>query len=149
MAYSSSCNCGEIKFSFEFDPMLHFLCHCSTCQKIFGTSLCALTMPEHEIEIEGHLSQHTVTGGSGQDMHYYFCAKCSTIIYNKPEVMGGMAYVLAGAFAEQIEFKPVMELWVGTRPSWMSKANSIVESFDDNGTITRIQELLENLEQRN
>ena len=106
-------------------------------------------MPEHEIEIEGHLSQHTVTGGSGQDMHYYFCAKCSTIIYNKPEVMGGMAYVLAGAFAEQIEFKPVMELWVGTRPSWMSKANSIVESFDDNGTITRIQELLENLEQRN
>ena len=149
MAYSSSCNCGEIKFSFEFDPMLHFLCHCSTCQKIFGTSLCALTMPEHEIEIEGHLSQHTVTGGSGQDMHYYFCAKCSTIIYNKPEVMGGMAYVLAGAFAEQIEFKPVMELWVETRPSWMSKADSIVESFDDNGTITRIQELLENLEQRN
>ena len=47
----------------------------------------------------------------------------STIIYNKPEVMGGTAYVLAGAFAEQIEFKPVMELWVGTRPSWMSKAN--------------------------
>ena len=62
--------------------------------------------------------------------------------------MGGMAYVLAGAFADQINFKPVMELWVGTRPPWMPQADSIIESFEDNGTIDRIQGLLENLDQR-
>ena len=148
MPYISSCNCGDIKYSFEFDPMLHFLCHCGTCQKVFGTSLCALTMPEHEIEVEGNMSRHTVTGGSGQDMHYFFCPKCSSIIYNKPEVMGGMAYVLAGAFVDQINFKPVMELWIGTRPLWMPRPDSIIESFEDNGTIDRIQGLLENLDQR-
>ena len=78
MAYSGACSCGAIKFSFEYDPMLHFQCHCSNCQKVFGTSINALAMPEHELEIEGDMGVHTVIGGSGNEMHYYFCLKMPT-----------------------------------------------------------------------
>ena len=148
MAYSGSCSCGAIKFSFEYDPMLHFQCHCSNCHKVFGTSINALAMPEHELEIEGDMAVHTVIGGSGNEMHYYFCSKCGVLIYNKPELLGGIAYVPAGAVADQIEFTPTMELWSGNRPSWMTKASSIIESFEDNGTVERIEGLLENLDQR-
>ena len=107
-----------------------------------------LTMPEHEINVDGDLSVFTTVGGSGNDMHYYFCSGCSTIIYNKPELLGGMAYVLAGAFIDQIEFTPTLELWTGGRPKWMPKAPSIIESFKDNGTVERIEKLLDNLDQR-
>jgi hypothetical protein len=148
VAYSSSCLCGQIKFEFELDPMLQFQCHCSTCFKVFGTSMSGLTMPEHEINVDGEMSVFTIVGGSGNDMHYYFCSNCSTIIYNKPELLGGMAYVLAGAFIDQIDFRPTLELWTGGRPDWIPKAPSIIESFDDNGTVERIQKLLENLDQR-
>ena len=55
----------------------------------------------------------------------------------------------AGLLGEQIEFKPTVELWSGNRPKWMHKAPSIIESFSDNGTLERLQELLENLDQRN
>ena len=148
MAFSGSCLCEEIKFKFELDPMLHFQCHCKTCHRVFGTSLNALAMPEHEIEVEGNLSVHTIVGGSGSDMHYYFCPKCSVIIYNKPELLGGIAYVMAGAVSGQIDFKPTMELWCNNRASWMARAPSIIESFEDNGTVERIEGLLENLDQR-
>ena len=60
----------------------------------------------------------------------------------------GMVYVPAGLLGEQIEFKPTVELWSGNRPNWMQKAPSIIESFSDNGTLERLQELLENLDQR-
>ena len=148
MAYSSSCLCGRIKFGFELDPMLQFQCHCSTCYKIFGTSMSGLTMPEHEINVDGDLSVFTTVGGSGNDMHYYFCSECSTIIYNKPELLEGMAYIPAGLLDDQIEFKPTVELWSLNRPKWMKKASSIIVSLEDNGTLERLQELLENLDQR-
>ena len=69
--------------------------------------------------------------------------------WNKPEVLGGMVYLPAGLLAGQIEFRPTVELWSGGRPKWMTKASTIKESFPDNGTVERIQELLENLDQRN
>ena len=51
--------------------------------------------------------------------------------------------------AGQIEFRPTVELWSGGRPTWMTQASTIKGSFSDNGTVERIQELLENLDQRN
>ena len=99
MSYSGACNCGNVTFSFEYDPMMQFQCHCTTCQKVFGTSLCALAMPGEELTINGDLRRHTVVGGSGMDMHYNFCEKCGVIIYNQPEVLGGMLYIPAGLLA--------------------------------------------------
>jgi hypothetical protein len=148
MSYSGTCLCGNAKCEFEFDPMMHFQCHCNTCQGVFGTSLSALAMPKHELNIEGELTNHTISGGSGMDMHYYFCASCGVIIYNEPELLGGMIYIPAGVLYDQIEFNPTVELWSGNRPKWMSKAKTIIESFQDNGTVERITELLENLDQR-
>ena len=81
-------------------------------------------------------------------MHYFHCPDCRVLIYNKPELLEGMAYIPAGLLDGQIEFKPTVELWAANRPNWMSKASSIIESFQDNGTLERLQELLENLEQR-
>ena len=59
-----------------------------------------------------------------------------------------MIYVPAGLLRDQIEFKPKVEIWAGSRPSWTSKPESLAESFDDNGTVERISTLLENLDQR-
>ena len=49
MAYSGTCNCESVKFRFEYDPMMQFQCHCTICQRVFGTSLCALAMPSEGI----------------------------------------------------------------------------------------------------
>jgi hypothetical protein len=108
----------------------------------------ALAMPGDELIVTGTLTKHTITGGSGNDMHYNFCEKCGVFVYNEPELLGGMIYIPAGLVGDQIEFKPKVELWSTQRPSWMSKAPTITESFVDNGTVERLQELLINLDQR-
>ena len=107
-----------------------------------------MALPEHEISLNGSLKGYTIVGGSGLNMHYFHCPACSVLIYNKPELLEGMAYIPAGLLEDQIEFRPTVELWATNRPKWMSKASSIIESFNDNGTLERLQELLENLDQR-
>ena len=148
MKYSAKCHCGEITVEMEHDPMMQFMCHCSICHQRIGTSISALAWPEHEINISGNLKSYKIVGGSGMDMYYYYCPSCSCFIYNKPDLLEGMAYVPAGLLGDQIEFKPTVELWSDNRPHWMQKAPSIIESFSDNGTLERLQELLENLDQR-
>ena len=148
MSYVGNCHCNKITFELEHDPMMQFQCHCSICQQRFGTSLSALAWPEHEIKIHGDLTTYTISGGSGLNMHYFHCPDCAVLICNKPELIEGMAYIPAGLLNDQIEFKPTVELWSPNRPKWMLKASSIVASMDDNGTLERLQELLENLDQR-
>ena len=128
--------------------MMHFMCHCTDCQVMFNGSFEGYAISKDELSIQGDLSKFTYSGGSGLSLHVNFCAKCSTKIYTQPEILDGMIYVPAGLLRDQIEFKPKVEIWAGSRPSWTSKPESLAESFDDNGTIERISTLLENLDQR-
>ena len=148
MAYKGTCLCEDIKFEFEFDPMMHFQCHCTVCQKIFGTSLNALVIPEDELTCEGEIKSYSIKGGSGNPLHVNYCPNCSVVIYNKPEVLDGLIYLPAGILADQISFKPTVELWTDDKAEWLQQAKSIKASFVDNGTVDRIGALLENLDQR-
>ena len=148
MKYLGSCLCGSVEFSFPYDPMMQFKCHCKTCQKVFGSSLHALAMPLDELEISGDLVKHTITGGSGNDLHYNFCPKCGTFIFNKPDLLDPMVYLPAGLLEGQIEFAPTVELWCSLKPSYVEKAATTKAAFEDNGTTERLMEMLENLDQR-
>ena len=148
MAYSGGCLCGAVEFSFPYDPMMQFKCHCKVCQRVFGNSLHALAIPEDELTISGDLSKHTVTGGSGNDLHYNFCPKCGTYIFNKPDLLDPMVYLPAGLLDGQIKFTPTVELWTENRASDIQETPSTKAAFKDNGTVERLTALLENLDQR-
>ena len=148
MAYSGKCACENINFTFEHDPMMHFMCHCTDCQVMFNGSFEGYAISKDELTVQGDLSTFSDSGGSGLSLHVNFCVKCSTKIYTQPDILEGMIYVPAGLLRDQIEFKPKVEIWAGSRPSWTSRPESLVESYDENGTIERISSLLENLDQR-
>jgi hypothetical protein len=59
-----------------------------------------------------------------------------------------MIYLPAGLLADQIEFSPTVELWTKSKAKWLPRAGSIKASFEDNATVERLVELLENLDQR-
>ena len=72
MAYSGKCACGNVKFNFEHDPMMHFMCHCTDCQVMFNGSFEGYAISRDELSIEGDLSTYTYTGGSELSFHVNF-----------------------------------------------------------------------------
>ena len=59
-----------------------------------------------------------------------------------------MIYFPAGLLNGQIKFMPTVELWTENRPENVLETNTTKASFVDNGTVERLVELLENLDQR-
>jgi hypothetical protein len=57
-------------------------------------------------------------------------------------------YLHLGSFDNPQAFTPKVEIWNKGKRSWFNGEGCIVESFEDNGTIERLQLLMENLDQR-
>lgn len=145
---SVTCKCGEICLEIENDPMMHFMCHCKDCHSLFNGPAKVLIYTDDDICITGAHSTYSYQGGSGNDLHVTFCSNCGTRAYTRPDLIEGLTYVFASMLEEHIEFQPKVELFAYNRSKWEHKPASVVESYDHNGTLERIQELLENLEQR-
>ena len=100
------------------------------------------------IKISGKTNTYCYDGGSGNKMNILFCPSCATKIYIQPELIDGMIYIPIGLLKEHYEFNPKVEIFSYNKPKCLSNLNVTVESYDHNGTIERISDLLENLEQR-
>ena len=64
------------------------------------------------------------------------------------DLLAGTVYIHLGNFDDYHVFKPKIEMWKEEKCSWFKDDGSFTTSFEDNGTIERIQQLLENLDQR-
>lgn len=64
------------------------------------------------------------------------------------DLLAGTVYIHLENFDDYHVFKPKIEVWKEEKCSWVKDDGSITTSFEDKGTIERIQQLLENLDQR-
>ena len=64
------------------------------------------------------------------------------------DLLEGLLYVFAGLMKEHYTFEPKVEIFAHNRLPWVTRADSVVQTYDHNGTIERVSELLENIDQR-
>ena len=148
MAITGACQCGSVEFSLQNDPMMHFVCHCSDCQKLYGNSFFGYAYSTEDISVTGEVKTYSYEGGSGNQLHIVFCPECGSKLYSRPDLMEGMIYIPAGMLKEHYEFSPRVELWASNKASCLAPVVASGESYEHNGTLERIGELLENLDQR-
>ena len=148
MSINDTCQCGAVKFTLQNDPMMHFVCHCSDCQKLWGNSFFGYAYSIDDISLTGDVKTYSYEGGSGNQLHMVFCVHCTSKLYTKPDLIDGMIYIPCGLLKKHYEFSPKVELFSANKAVCLEPVKPSAESYESNGTIERIEELLENLEQR-
>lgn len=143
-----SCFCGQCSLEFKHDPMMHFMCHCEDCEFLFNGAFRGFAYTEIDLELSGPHNTYFYEGGSGNLLHLTFCKNCGMNLYSKPDLLEGLVYVFAGLMKEHYTFEPKVELFAHNRLPWVTRADSVVQSYDHNGTVERVSELLENIDQR-
>ena len=77
------CLCGKVRFSASQPPVRTFVCHCTFCQRVTGTSFYAESIfPLDAVQFnEGELRQYEhLSGGSKKKVFVHFCPSCGTTV---------------------------------------------------------------------
>ncbi len=77
------CLCGKVRFALSGAPMRTFVCHCTFCQRVTGSSFYAESIfPQAAIRFnqgERRSYEHR-SDGSGKKVFVHFCPTCGTTI---------------------------------------------------------------------
>ena len=75
------CGCGHVRYRVEGEPIFVNNCHCRLCQRQTGSTsvVNAFFESERVTLLEGELTDHTVTAGSGGPHVIRRCARCGAI----------------------------------------------------------------------
>jgi len=99
--------------------------------------------PTDEVSVEGDKSHFKYTAGSGLVLEIDFCSYCGTKVASRPEIVDGLTYIPAGFLKNELEFSPQVEIFAYNKYKCFGNPDTLVESFDHNGTVERISAVIE------
>ncbi|KAJ2896242.1 hypothetical protein MKZ38_005736 [Zalerion maritima] len=115
-----SCFCGNIRISYTGEPTIKALCHCLDCRKITGSVYSTnIIVPEAGFTVTGTPKTIAKTGDTGNTITSHFCPDCGSTLFRDGSSFPGSKIVKAGVLDDIEEAKPLAELYVKHRVSWV------------------------------
>ncbi|OYW45601.1 MAG: aldehyde-activating protein [Sphingomonadales bacterium 32-68-7] len=86
------CGCGAVRYRVTGEPIFVNNCHCRLCQQQTGsTSVVNAFFESEQIALlQGTLSDHAVTTGSGGQQTIKRCTNCGTAVWSHYPRLGGL-----------------------------------------------------------
>lgn len=118
---SGACQCGGVTFTVTAEPVMHYACHCYSCQKRTGSafSMGFLVMAE-SFEVTGEVTPWSRTSDKGNTNTRYSCAGCGNIIYGLGNTTPGMAKVQSGLLDDTSDVEPELHMWTCRKQPWVA-----------------------------
>ena len=126
MARSGGCQCGEVRYQADGEPLHHALCHCGDCRASAGAPAVAwIAFPEPAVTV----TQGATTTYEGQNgARRQFCPRCGTgLFYTNAEVLPGLVDIQSATLDSAAEDAPQVQIQVAERLPWMARLNELPE----------------------
>ncbi len=119
--YSGQCQCGNICYRINGEPLTLYACHCRACQaqsaSAFGLSM-LVAVDDFEITA-GNLKIWSTTADDGSAKHCAFCPECGTRIYHASDDATDSISVKAGSLDSILQLDPVAHIWTKRAHHWL------------------------------
>jgi hypothetical protein len=137
MKIDGRCHCGAITYEAEVDPDQVYVCHCTDCQAISGTTYrWAVPVPEADFRLlTGTPKAYVKRADSGATSHQHFCPDCASPIYSFSTAVatggdeaageGTRTFNLRlGTARQRSQLPPKLECWCGSAQVWATVAGT-------------------------
>lgn len=117
------CQCGDISYEVEGDPLYSALCHCADCRRSAGAPMVGWALfSEDKVRVTGSPTLYK----SSEHVTRQFCGKCGTgLFYVNPSTFPGMIDVQTATLDDQSIYPPAIHVqWAEAAP-WMGKAHEL------------------------
>jgi hypothetical protein len=131
-SHEGGCQCGEVRYRIDAEPLRLAVCHCTDCQRqsgsAFGMSL--LVASDSFRLLKGRLKTFSVVCDSGRTKHCAFCPDCGTRIYH--QIVERVVSVKPGTLDDTSWLAPAAHYWTGRKQPWFEIAGDL-PCFSDDG----------------
>ncbi|KAJ4386094.1 hypothetical protein N0V93_008986 [Gnomoniopsis smithogilvyi] len=150
------CLCGAIRIKSTGQAIHKALCHCLDCRKITGSTYSTnLVVPTATFTLtKGTPKEYHHTADSGNTVILSFCGDCGSTLWSRSATFGDTTVIKAGTLDEEEmvegdhhdgggqqqrqgrlllleeEARPLLELFVRGRPSWVAAVKGAVQDED-------------------
>lgn len=120
--YTGGCQCGQIRYKIQAEPLTLYVCHCKECQKQ-SSSAFGMSMPvprEAVIVLQGQPKQWQRIAASGREVSCWFCGDCGTRLFHNPTRNPKITNIKPGTLDDTSWLKPVGNLWTRSSQKWVN-----------------------------
>lgn len=116
---AGGCLCGRVRYRAEARRSLHYLCHCTDCQRYGGGPYhAAIVVAADDLTIEGEPRVWTKVADSGREIARYFCGDCGGHLFTSPSPEATRYSIKAGTLDDPSAFRPAHEIWRQSELAW-------------------------------
>jgi len=117
------CQCGDITYELDGEPLHSALCHCADCRRSAGAPMVGWAMFAQD---NVHVTGDPVAYQSSEHVTRHFCGLCGTgLFYANSAVFPGMIDVQTSTLDDQSQFPPTAHIqWAEAAP-WMADAHTL------------------------
>ncbi|MGI9219690.1 MAG: GFA family protein [Woeseiaceae bacterium] len=127
------CLCGDTRFEILGSPMIVHACHCTRCQRRFGSALAVnLWIEEDRINLlSGTPEKHgEVVSEKGLSSEGWACAKCGFGLWTVYHAaLKGSLFLRAGTLDNPAAFPPDVHIYTRSKQPWVQIPDD-VPSFE-------------------
>jgi hypothetical protein len=119
--HEGGCACGSVRYRVQGEPIFVNNCHCRLCQRQTGSTSVVNAFYETErlTLLEGELSDHTVTAGSGGPHVIRRCKSCGVAVWSHYPRLGRLgAGVRVGTLDRPGDFRPDAVIFAESAMPW-------------------------------
>ncbi len=103
------CQCGQVRFALQGEPVFSAVCHCPSCRKSAGAPLVGWAMfPVDALACDrSKLTVHASSPGVRRS----FCGTCGTTLFFEADYMSGMIDITTESFDTPDAVLPAAQIW--------------------------------------
>lgn len=118
LPWLGGCRCGETRFRISAPPLLASACHCGGCQRMSASAFSlSLAIPAEGFTVT---AGEPVIGGIHGATRHYFCPRCKSWLFTRPEGLDELVNMRAMMLDEHRWFVPFVEFWAEEKLPWAS-----------------------------
>jgi hypothetical protein len=119
--YQGQCLCGVIRYRITGEPITHYACHCTDCQRRTGSAF-ALSMVvrrEHLEVLRGEPTAYFAKLPDGRVKQGRMCGQCGSRLWGEPAARPQLVVIQPGTLDQPAGLVPALHLWTREAQPWL------------------------------
>ena len=117
--FSGGCQCGDVRYEIDADPVFSAQCSCRDCQMASGTGHSTFAaFPRDALNVTGVATRYTCQGESGGDVTRAFCPRCGSRLYSFSDLGGPLVMITASSLDDPASVKPTIAIYQKSAQPW-------------------------------